>query len=226
MPTKDELYNQLRRFLPDYYDVLDPVLWAMAAAMEVAADTSDDLADSATIEGAEGAFLTLLARGYGIIRATSESDDTLRTRLRNVEDKATRGAILDAVNAILAPFTGDQAEMREHWDAGIFLDDEAYVDDPETVLYNEHNAFTLLVPALEDVSTQDFYVDQSYADQSYTDAAPSDFSTVYAAIIAEVERLRAAGIRWWLVISPELSSVGAAFLDGESYVDQSYITEA
>lgn len=184
------------RHLPAEYASSEDVIGGMAAAIEEAQDTGEAAVLEASIGGAEGKWLTLLARGYGVTRATGETDGSLRGRLRNVEDKVTPQAILDAVNSLLAPYTATEAELVEWFEGdGAFWLDYDYLDDQR--LFGEWHTFYLIVPLLGEAAWGDFYVDSSFLDDEFIGAGPDH--PVYAAIVAEVERLRAAGIRWLLI---------------------------
>jgi hypothetical protein len=196
--STDELLEQLERFVPPQLQPLRPVLAGIAAMLRRAEIAGDDFAGAVSIGGAEGVWLTLLARGYGVERSTDETDDSLRTRLRNVEDKLTKARILAVVNALLAPHTSEQAQLLEHWANGAYLDQDAYAD--QALLLDQHNAFTLLCPLIGEMPYGDAWCDQSYADDDAYCGSGTGMHPVYDAIVAEVERLRAAGVRWWLVV--------------------------
>lgn len=182
--STDELLEQLERFVPPEYAPLRPVLAGLAAMLVEAEETTDGLITSQTVGGAEGIWLTLLARGYGVDRATDETDSSLRYRLRNPEQQLTKAAILEAVNALLAEYTADEAELLEHWANGIYMteeddDTDIFFDDAE--IFDQHNAFTLRCPLLDPFEVGDEH-------------------PVYVAIVVLVEQLRAAGVRWWLIV--------------------------
>lgn len=207
------LLEQLLRFLPPQYRAASDILGGLAAQLAQVEASGDDLVLATTIDGAEDEWLTLLARGYGVRRGSSESDDTVRERIRVVDDALTRPAILDAVNALLAPYTATEATMYEHFDSGFFADvDYADQDDDSIRVYDQHNSFTLLVPDLSGLSTsygkfalqpaESEDADAAYADAdtyAVADSADTTEHVVYGAIQATVERLRAAGVRWWLL---------------------------
>ena len=165
----------LARFLgliPESWGPLRAVIAGVCAQLALAESTSDTFVDQTTIEEAEGIWLTLLARGYGVDRADGESDESLRLRLRNPERQVIKDAIGDAATALLEE--SDEALVIEHWAAPhMALDVDAACD--VTDLFDQHNAFTVIVP------------------EGYT-------VDVYAAILQEVDRVRAAGVRWWLVV--------------------------
>ena len=210
--TIDDMLAQLLRFLPDQYAAASDALSGLAAQMVQAEQAGEDLVLSTTVGAAAGKWLTLMAGGYGVYRQAGESDASLRIRLRRVEDRVTRPAILAVVNALLSAYTATQAVMYEHFASGFFVGDFSDQPDDAIRLYGQHNAFTLLVPALTaDASSYGaFALDPSGAyglDTAYVDAdafavgntADDTEHAVYAAIQAAVERLRAAGVRWWLL---------------------------
>lgn len=214
------LLDRLLAFLPPQYETAEALLAGLAAAMNEAEEGVFNLESvlpfgfyvaslpggntTLILSGAEGIWLDLHAIGYGLLRSPGEDDTTLRARLRNVDDRATRPAILDAVDAILSQF-GEFATMIEWWEEP-FLDVEEtvapgglYLDS--TFLSGGPNSFLLLVPevGLGYAVSPDPHLDlDAYLDSLFLGVDVQD--PVYSAIVAEVERLRAAGIRWRLVI--------------------------
>ncbi len=180
--TTDELVDELLRFLPERFagcrELLAPVAGQLAHVLAVA---ELDFIEHTTVTGARGPWLTLLARGYGIRRATGELDASVRLRLRFVEDAQTKPAIEGAVNALLAPYTSSTCELVEHWADGVACDasevEAAFIVDVSE-LYGARLAFTLIVPLVADDPTH----------------------PVYNTIAAEVGRLKAAGVRWWMIL--------------------------
>jgi len=184
------------RHLPPQYEAAEDVIGGMVAPLEQARLTAADMRDASTVAGADGKWLTLLARGYGVVRATDEGDAALRARLRNVENKLTRQAILDAVNALLAPYSGQPAQMAEWFEEdGAFWLDFDFLDDQR--LLGEWHTFYLFAPLVGTAAWGDLFLDDAFLDAEYLGAGPDH--PIYASITAEVERLRAAGVRWLLI---------------------------
>lgn len=124
VPTTDDLVAQVLAFLPEAYQPLKPILAAgAAAAAEVLAAGEAD-ASGSSVGGADGIWLDLLARGYGLRRRTGEDDTLLRGRLRAPEAKITRAAIQGAVDRILAHYEV-VGTAREWWRGG-FLGVDAF----------------------------------------------------------------------------------------------------
>lgn len=179
--TTDQVLAQLERMLPPRYAASRAVLALYAAMIAKALQVAElDFIPSTTVAGAEGQWLTLLASGYGITRSTGESDASVRTRIRAIEDALTVSAIEDAVDALLADLTAVPCELVEHWHAPLVADTDdlewAAITD-HSHLFDEHNAFTVIVPDFGDF--------------------PDD--AIYAAVVAEVERLRGAGVRAYIL---------------------------
>jgi hypothetical protein len=190
--TTETLLGQLERWLPPHWKAAEPVLAAVAAPMAAAVEVLDDMVDSTTIDGAEGKWLTLLARGYGVVRTDSETDDGLRSRLQNVERKVTRLSILSAVDALLASYTVIHAIMVEWFKpGGAFYLDDGYLDTGR--LLGEYNTFYLFLPMIGEPTWGDLYLGSDFLDDEYVGGGPSH--PVYVAITAEVDRIRAAGVR-------------------------------
>lgn len=197
--TTDELLAQLERLLPGYYQAAEPLLAAFAAALSEAEGATDILRPLATIGGGTGKWLTLQGHGIGVLRASGESDESLRTRIRYVEDQVTRSAIENAVNGIIAP---DTCQIVEWWDQP-YLDDEsetgAWLDNQSLLLSGGPQSFIVLIPpqstgfSFGAFLNADLWLDSEFIGEATEDPA-------YAAIINDVERLRAAGVFWRLVL--------------------------
>lgn len=169
--TVDELLAQIAGNLPGYFESVEPLSAAFAGAQRQAELTADAVAELALFEGASGKWLRLHALGQGVQPGEGEADADLRARLRRVEDKVSKPAILAAADAILAP---DTASMVEWWEQG-YLDVDLYLDIPGNYLGAPVRAFFLVIPG------------------TATDGQVT-------AIIDEINRIRAAGVRWWLII--------------------------
>jgi len=187
----------MQRFLPPAYEGSEEVVAGFVAALQAGQAFVEDLVDSTTIEKAEGKWLALLARGYGVIKSTGEDDEDLRARLRNFEDKLTRPAIEAAVNAMLAAHTGDQAVVHDwHADDGCCWADHDYCDDQR--LFGEWLTFYVVAPLLGEMAWGDLYCDEAYCDDEHHVGGGPDH-TIYEAIRVLVERIRAGGTRWLLI---------------------------
>lgn len=213
--TTEQILAQIERLVPESYRPLRPVLAGVAAQLRQLELTGEASVDDVTIGGAEGTWLTLLARGYGVRRSTGESDASVRGRLRNVDERLTVTAIETAVDAILP---SGSCTVVEHYKSGIYLTSGATVNGPEgysffldcpepipgetafaSYFYDQHNAFSLVVPLYGDLPFGDSYLGSSFLDTMFLGGGESLDST-YFAVVSLVEDLRAAGVRWWLVI--------------------------
>jgi hypothetical protein len=199
--TTDEVLAQLRKLLPAHYASAEALLAGFAAALGLAEVALDTLRDLATVEDGTGMWLTLQAHGYGLRRATGETDESLRIRLRAVEDQVTRPAIKAAVDRLIAP---DECQIIEWFDQP-YLDDEgetgAWLDCSGCWVSGGPQSFLVVVPMQSTgFASGDGYLDSTlYLDvESYLAEGPED--PAYAAIINEVERIRAAGVFWRLVL--------------------------
>lgn len=194
--TTEELLQRLFRFLPPGYASAEPLLAGIARAQsdgeQVALCLQDvlpfgpmtvTLPGGSTVDysGATDIWLDLHARGYGILRSPGEADAELRARLREVTERVTRPAILDAVDLLLVPFAVS-ATMVEWFE-------EPYLDLVETVavggmyldstlLSGGPSSFVLYVPSV----------------------GPGYSAPVYGAIVSLVETLRSAGVQWRLIV--------------------------
>lgn len=198
--TTAEILEQLQNLLPRYYESAEPLLAGLAAAMARAEQAYEVLAPLATVEDGEGIWLSLLGRGLGIRRASGESDESLRLRIRTVEDQVTKPAIKAAVDRLIAP---DECQIIE-WYEGPFLDDESdsgmWLDNTAR-LSGGPQSFLVVIPQQStgfdfgSFLDEDLWLDDENA---FIGEAPED--PVYAAIVNEVERIRAAGVFWRLVL--------------------------
>lgn len=199
--TKEELLSQLQKLLPGYYSSAEPLLAGFCAALERAEQVGEEMADLATIEGGEGMWLSLQARGLGIKRGSGESDESLRTRLRIIEDQVTKPAIKAAVDRIIDP---EECQVIE-WFEGPYLDNTddtgTWLDNSDMLLSGGHHSFIVQIPKQSTYFDFGEHLDISaWLDSSdfFLGDAPED--PVYAAIINEVNRIRAAGVFWRLVL--------------------------
>lgn len=180
--TADQILDQVMLRVPERYLASRELFSAIAADLAYIINSAElDWIPTVTIGGSEGQWLTLLARGYGVDRASGETDIDLRSRLRSIGEALTKNAILDAVNSILVSRgTAVPAIMTEHFVRQTVLDtsvvDFAFVLD-RSYLVDTHNSFILIVPDFGDLT-----------------------DSVYASIIAEVNRIRASGISWSLIV--------------------------
>jgi len=202
--TTNAIYDELIKVLPASLRALSPLLGGQAAAFSLADQAQSDLADNLLIGNAEGIWLDLLARGMNIHRAPGEADggtvgsDTggLRGRMRTVNDALTRPAILAAANDVLSAYGVADAIMVEWYEGPYF--DSFYFDDPHMPLSSGPNTFAIIVPQVNGPSYGSFYFGSSFYDASYYGA--SGMSPAYGAVYAAVEKIRAAGVRWFLLV--------------------------
>lgn len=181
METTDDWLEELLRHLPARYRASRALLALYAAPLrQVVRITSDDLIPATRVATSRGAWLRLLLRGYGFEGAQGETDAELRARFARLGASPTPEGILTEVNLLLAPHTGTAAQLIEHFAGAVVAD----LTEPVarrciadvSYLYDQRPAFTLLVPDL------------------------GDDHPVYPAIYATVERVRAAGVRWWMIL--------------------------
>jgi hypothetical protein len=216
--TTEQLLAQLLRYLPEGYQALVPHIAGLAAAAAGATETADDAADSVTIAGASGQWLTLMAKGYGVEKVENENDPSLRQRLRYVERRLTIGSIEAAVNAILDTVGASDCRVADWWEddvscwfwdasssvtAGASYFDEASLGDYWLV-------FTVFVPMIGNHPGIGSYLgdidDASEGWDNYLDidcylgGDAAVLSPIYDTIIDQVERIKAAGVRWWLIV--------------------------
>jgi len=200
--TTAQILAQIERRLPDEYEVWRPILAGMAAQGEDVSELLDDATAAVTVAGADDQWLTLYAHGYGIERTEGELDPNVRIRLRNVDDKLTRPAIKAVVDDVLDEAGSTPCRVAEWWeeDQSMWLG-SSYLGQP-TPIGDWFNVFAVYVPLIGDppgiaafLGNDDAYL----GNEMYLGGAPI-LSEVYSAIVDEVERVRASGVRWWLFI--------------------------
>jgi hypothetical protein len=212
--TTAELLAQLKRFMPSHYWAMEPHLAGVAAMMARADQVSEDLVEASTVGGAEGVWLALLAHGYGVDKVTSEDDRSVRIRIRNPENQVTKPAISEAVNAILNDAGAADGRVANWWEDDVscwawnelstITDGANYCNDCSTGDY--WLVFIVIVPMIGAHPGIGSYCDTD-GDDNYIDidcyaggGDPGVLSPVYDAIIDEVDRIKAAGVRWWLIV--------------------------
>ncbi len=202
--TTADLLEQLYRWIPEDRQTADPLFGGLAAVLREGEVVTDALSPLTTIGGAFGTWLDLHADGYGMPRASSsELDPEVRTRLRNVDDSLTPTAITAAVNRLLLPY-GVTCRLIE-WFHEPWLHDTGEADAlwlDSTYISGGSRTFLIVVPQIDGAQVSfgthldvDFWLD---SDAFFGAAGP--WPSVYTAIVREVERLRAAGVAWRLVI--------------------------
>jgi len=184
VPTAEYLQEQAARLLPDSYAPILPLLAGTTAALAEAAEALETWADSATIATSEGAWLDLLARGFGLYREAGESDADLRLRIGRVPKALTPAAMEQAVNAIITP---NSCTVVEHWKARLYCNDDASEDptdlfcDQDTLL-GVRNGVSVVCPEGLDPAVQ-------------------------LAVAAVLNDIRAAGVRVWVVFDDDLDDI-------------------
>ena len=213
--STDALLAQLLRFLPTRYQAAAALLSGQARAMHEAEVAGDDALAASTF-AATAAWLDLHARGYGLARADGETDASLRLRLRNPEPQVTRPAILGRADALLDGLTDVAAVMVEPWESAS-LDVDFYLD---VALLLDTRTFALVVPLIGDPVVGVDYFDDAFAD---TDAFAGEgaWPSIYFALLQQIQRVRAAGIHWYLVIDPRVAEADKSFADTD-FFDSSY----
>ncbi len=190
-------YEQL---VPKQYRAMRPLMSGWAAAFDQADIAGDTLRVNVSVATAAGKWLDLLAVGFGLRRQPSESDDSLRYRIQHPADALTRPAILDVVNAYLTTIGEPATATMIEWFQGPALDVDFWLD--QTVLQDRGASFVLIVPQIGNTIAGSGYLDsEAFGVDLYLGS--DGISPAYDAIIALVNAIRAAGVRWWLRIDQE-----------------------
>lgn len=188
------------QFVPKQYRAMRPLMAGWAAAFDGADQAGEMLRGNCTISTAAGKWLDLLAVGFGLRRQPAESDDSLRYRIQHPADALTRPAILDVVNAYLTTIGQPATATMIEWFQGPALDVDFWLD--QTVLQNRGAQFVLVVPQIGNTIAGSGYLDsEAFGIDLYLGSDGID--PAYNAIIALVNAIRAAGVRWALRIDQE-----------------------
>lgn len=200
--TTAQIAGELAKYMPTHLSVpADPLLGGTAAAMQAAEAAGFTLSDLSTIGGATGKWLDLIAIGHGTRRQSGEEDAALRARLRRPHLGVTVSNIKAQVDYLLASVGLGECMIIE-WFDGPYVDEDAYLDFVPVVA--DRAWFLVVVPVAGTAPEvgwsfldRDAYVDRD-AFLGAIDASPD--LAVYAAIVALVNSIKAAGMRWALYI--------------------------
>lgn len=194
--------TELARFMPDHLSVpAAPLLGGTAAAMRAGETAGFDLSSLSTIGGASGKWLDFIAIGHGTRRQSGEEDAALRARLRRPHLGVTPANVKAQVDYLLASVGLGECMVIE-WFEGPYVDEDAYLDFVPVV--GARSWFLVVVPvAGTDPEVGWSFMDRdAFADRDAflgaIDASPD--LAVYAAIVALVNSIKAAGMRWALYI--------------------------
>lgn len=108
--------------------VRDALTAAMAEMFKAHQDASKYAADQASVDRATGIYLAGLASDHGIVPASGESNDSLRSRIFDAPLIVTPQAIINAINAIVLPYTTVRPQIFEEIDCNFITDDTASFD--------------------------------------------------------------------------------------------------
>lgn len=164
-------------------------LWSgMAAPFAQAKVWVSALFEQALIETATDLWLTLHAKGLGVYRLDGETDEQLRIRIRNIQNRVTPHAILKHVNDLLSTVTEEQAVMLERPHSVVW--EESGID--EWPIWWLWNAFVLGLPLLP-VAQNGWVLEEGVLEDAALDAGVVRNSS-YGLIETAVAQCRAAGI--------------------------------
>lgn len=185
----------LQRFVPpdlqgETGSRLEAVWAGLGAALADIEAGSEALLAVGKLATAEDMFLDLHARGLGVRRGSGESDASLRVRARVVSRKVTKPAIQAVLNSILDTETEERAHVYDRMDAlGWAVEEDAA---EEAALLCDHLSIYIALPLLPQPE------DALGAEVGALEEAPMDLfpeHPLMAVLRAEVNRLRAAGVR-------------------------------
>lgn len=187
---RERLYHLLPQDLQGEEGTRLYALWSgMVAPLVQGQTVVSALREQGYIESATDIWLTLHAKGLGIYRVDGETDEQLRIRIRNIQNRVTPNAILQFVNDLLATVTEEQAVMLERPQS--FTWDDSSID--EWPIWWLWNAFALGLPLLPVVSNG-WVLEEGVLEEAALDAGVVRNAS-YAMIETAVNQCRAAGIR-------------------------------
>lgn len=195
MRTTEEIEAQLYRVLPPDLELeagtrLNAVVFGGATGLAEAEATVEQLMEQATIGGGEDIWLKMQADDLAVQYTADQTDEQLRVALRNIQDKVTPVAIVSGVNALLATVTDSQAYLVDRMDGTSATVEEAAAQ--EAACMWEWNAFWLYLPELPPAEAPGA-VEEAAAEGDWPESWLR--ASLYDVLEAEVDRLRAAGIR-------------------------------
>lgn len=195
--TAEQLLARLYELLPEDLEssegeARDAHLFGLATALAQADATVEAMIDQAKVDPGAGIWLSLHARGLGYVPLDGETDPQLRIRIRNVENKLTRPAILAALDELLATVT-DPALPSYMWErkdgTGQAVEDEAVEEGAISVGWNMFFLYLPLLPPEESAGA----VGEEAVGEAWIELVLEN--VLYPVIRAEVDRIRAAGVR-------------------------------
>jgi len=151
--TADDLREKAVAELPGPFRALDPLVGLSAGALALVESAVETHVAAALPSTASGAWLDLIATGQGLPRVDSESDASLRDRIRTSEQLVTVAAIRDAVNDVSGlTLVSDTCYVIDDWKARVYCKDSAteYITDAfcdEEHILGGHDAFSVIAPS-------------------------------------------------------------------------------
>lgn len=198
MRSADQLTEQILKFIPGVFSGMEPLLGGTAGVFETVEVKADELAQLTGLGESEGIWLTLRGQDLGVLRAPQESDQSLVHRIRDVEDAVTRTALKNTVEALLDTgsaqiiewYEGPYLDVELEGEGGMWLDSARLSGGP--------NSFQVIIePQGTGFEWSDFMDADLYLDSGYMGLTESP---IYGAIINQVNRKKAAGTFWRLVL--------------------------
>lgn len=188
--TTGEILDELLKFLPPDYVEASDLLGGIAAQMSRMETDGGTLFDLATVSRGIEKWLTLHGQGLGFLRGPGETDDAYRERLRAIEDKVTRPAILAAMETILESRTTGvnvNGEMLEWYQGPCLGLAPFFLGTAGAALSPGPNSFIMVV--------EDFDNDDTFDEPEYNTIANM------------LNENRAAGVRAYMVLAPTVATL-------------------
>lgn len=197
-----DIAAEVARLMPTHLSgPATPLLGGFAAGEHSAEVFGAAAANSTTIGGAADVWLDLVGRGLGMPRADGEDDDTYRQRLRSPQYGVTKANLAAAVNAILSAYGLPDCRILE-WMDGPYLSRTMYLS--HCLVVARPNFFVVVVDSPSTYRTTAFLSRSVYLSRTayLGEWETGAYAAAYAAIVALVNALRAAGVRWALYLKP------------------------
>lgn len=205
--TKEEIQKRIAELYPAVWVVKTledglAVYQGISEIMSGLETTLDALISSTYIDEAFTNQLDLHGKGRGLPRGENEPDDQYRSRIKGFEDRVTKPALENGMNAILP--TGG-AYIDEHLKDGGFVDRQVCFVDRRCMIYpDKFNFFTAWVPFQDASMLLDAFVDRQNAfvdrQKAFVENILEPDVSIYKRVYQYLDRNRAAGVRFQMIL--------------------------
>jgi hypothetical protein len=196
MLTQQQWYDKLKKFVPSWW--FEKIQYSQALYQAVAAtflqleQDSDDQFNATFITEATTPVLDAIGDERSIDRNTSETDALYRPRVQRITSATDKASLKALVDSFL--LTGECTIYEAPLDApyyarGFYCGREAYL------LEARRNFFLVVIPQQVHASYS-FYARSVYAARSNFFGSTDSSATIFASIIAALDRAKAFGVMY------------------------------